>query len=322
MSSAPATLALDEVRLLRRGGGSRLPTPSTWNSTRANIDLRLHEHEARHDIVEKQTNPADSAQSFTFTGDAAGSHRRQRPDRRQQPMPGTYTSTEAVTPDWVLDSIVCNDGESQNPSSGSLVDRKATFKLDPGETVKCTFTDLVRQAHRREDGQPGVLLQAGDLITYTVTATNVGAADAHQRRRQRPAHRQAGRAGPAPSMVRLSPSGASLAPGKPSSARPYTSPRPTWTTPMSIPNTACAVSAQTSKPVRDDEDGLRSPSSPSSRPRRTDLRRGRRHHHVHREGHQHRQRPTLTSVVMTDKMLAKSKLNDFTCSPRVPVAPL
>ncbi|HKP19076.1 MAG TPA: SdrD B-like domain-containing protein, partial [Gaiellaceae bacterium] len=42
---------------------------------------------------------------------------------------------------WSLQSIVCNDGASATPSSGNVSTKTATFKLDPGETVKCVFTD-------------------------------------------------------------------------------------------------------------------------------------------------------------------------------------
>ena len=51
--------------------------------------------------------------------------------------PGTYSATETLPTGWGLTSIVCDDGNS----SGSLTYRKATFRLEAGETVKCTFTN-------------------------------------------------------------------------------------------------------------------------------------------------------------------------------------
>ena len=56
-------------------------------------------------------------------------------------MPGTYHSTEGdPTPNFDLTNIVCDDANS----SGSVGTRTATFRLDPGETVKCTFTNTQR----------------------------------------------------------------------------------------------------------------------------------------------------------------------------------
>jgi len=92
-------------------------------------------------IVEKQTDPDGAAGSFTFTGTAAGTIG----DGGNIPVgnliPGTYTSTENdPTPNFDLTSIVCNDGNS----TGDKTTRTATFRLEPGETVKCTFTNTQR----------------------------------------------------------------------------------------------------------------------------------------------------------------------------------
>jgi hypothetical protein len=94
-------------------------------------------------IVEKQTIPGGAAGSFTFSGDAAGSIS----DNEQIVVTGleagrTYTSTEINLPlGFSLVSIVCDDGQSANPSSGSVASKRATFKLDDDEVVKCTFTN-------------------------------------------------------------------------------------------------------------------------------------------------------------------------------------
>ena len=59
--------------------------------------------------------------------------------------PGTYTSTEAdPTPAFDLTDISCSDGGSATPSTGNPATRTATFRLDPGETVTCTFTNTER----------------------------------------------------------------------------------------------------------------------------------------------------------------------------------
>jgi hypothetical protein len=96
-------------------------------------------------IVRKVTNPVGAAGSFTFTGDAAGSIGDGGTITVNNLAPGTYTSTEAnPTPAFDLTGIVCDDGASATASSGSLATRTATFKLDPGETVTCTFTNRQR----------------------------------------------------------------------------------------------------------------------------------------------------------------------------------
>ena len=61
---------------------------------------------------------------------------RSRPTR----PPGQYTSTEAAQAGWDVTSIVCDDSNS----TGSVATRTATFNLDPGETVTCTFTNTKR----------------------------------------------------------------------------------------------------------------------------------------------------------------------------------
>ena len=201
-------------------------------------------------IVEKQTNPANSAQSFAFTGDAAGSIADNGQIVVSNLMPGTYTSTEAVTPDWVLDSIVCDDGQSQNPSSGSLVDRKATFKLDPGETVKCTFTNLLAKLTVVKTASPQFYTKAGEVITYTVTATNTGAATLTNvgvtdvlTPSNLPVPMTCNPVLPAT----LAPGAAVVCTGT------YTITQSDIENANSVSNSACATSAQTSKPVCDDE---------------------------------------------------------------------
>jgi hypothetical protein len=94
-------------------------------------------------IVEKQTNPNGAPGNFTFTGTAAGTIADNGMITVTNLVPGTYTSTEADPSPilFALTSIACNDGSSANPSTGNVTNRTATFKLDPGETVKCVFTN-------------------------------------------------------------------------------------------------------------------------------------------------------------------------------------
>jgi hypothetical protein len=50
-------------------------------------------------------------------------------------VPGQYTSTETVPAGWVLTGVSCDDGNS----TGDTGTATATFNVEPGETVKCTF---------------------------------------------------------------------------------------------------------------------------------------------------------------------------------------
>jgi len=93
--------------------------------------------------VKKLTDPSPDPTntSFTFTGHAAGSIKNGGVITVGNLLPGTYTSTEIVPSGWDLTAITCDDGASANPSSGDVSNKKATFKLDPGETVTCTFNN-------------------------------------------------------------------------------------------------------------------------------------------------------------------------------------
>jgi uncharacterized repeat protein (TIGR01451 family) len=126
-------------------------------------------------IVEKQTNPAGAAASFTFTGDAAGTIGDNGQIVVSNLLPGTYASTEAAAAGWTLSSISCDDGNS----SGNLGSRTATFRLEAGETVKCTFTNTkpapVGQGaiDVSKSADPTSLKEPGGPVTYSVTIRNV-----------------------------------------------------------------------------------------------------------------------------------------------------
>lgn len=88
-------------------------------------------------VVEKLTIPDGAPGGFSFTGDAAGTLSDNGRIIVQDLRPGRYSSTEATASDWALTGIGCSDTNS----SGDLATRTATFDLDPGETVTCTFTN-------------------------------------------------------------------------------------------------------------------------------------------------------------------------------------
>ena len=52
-------------------------------------------------------------------------------------QPGQFTSTETVPAGWNLTKIECDD----NNSTGDLNSATATFNVEAGETVTCTFTN-------------------------------------------------------------------------------------------------------------------------------------------------------------------------------------
>jgi hypothetical protein len=106
-------------------------------------------------IIEKQTIPdEDTTTSFGFTQDIDVSGPFSLKDGDQEIFlavsAGQYTVTEVdPTPEYDLTDLVCTDdfdGNSRNvvDSSEDKVNREATINLDPGETVKCVFTNTQR----------------------------------------------------------------------------------------------------------------------------------------------------------------------------------
>jgi hypothetical protein len=99
-------------------------------------------------VVKKKTDPVGSAGSFSFSGAVSGSIG----DGGQIVVPNLPTTNNATygvaegnpSPSFDLGSISCDDGSSTRPSTGDLAARTATFRLDPGETVTCTFTNAQR----------------------------------------------------------------------------------------------------------------------------------------------------------------------------------
>lgn len=116
-------------------------------------------------IVEKQTNPDGSTQSFTFAGDALGSLTDGEQIVVDNLAAGTYTATEAVPTGWELTDIVCNDDDS----TGNVGTATANFVVDAGETVTCAFINTSLSA---TDGTITILKQAspsdtGQLFSFT-----------------------------------------------------------------------------------------------------------------------------------------------------------
>jgi uncharacterized repeat protein (TIGR01451 family) len=89
-------------------------------------------------IVEKVMN--GGTDTFEFTGTPAGSISVDGGTISTDVAPGQYTSTELPTAGWNLGSISCDDENS----SGSISQRTATFRVEEGETVTCTFRNRKR----------------------------------------------------------------------------------------------------------------------------------------------------------------------------------
>ena len=93
-------------------------------------------------IVEKQTLPDGSQQTFGFSGDIAGTIG----DGQQitaSLAPGTYSVTESATSQWNLTDLVCDDDNS----TGNIGTRTATINVESFETVKCTFTNTLQEGN-------------------------------------------------------------------------------------------------------------------------------------------------------------------------------
>ncbi|MDD2482786.1 MAG: VWA domain-containing protein [Candidatus Shapirobacteria bacterium] len=81
--------------------------------------------------------------SFDFTGDVAGtiSTNNGNLEINNALTNYDYASQESLKIGWNLTDISCDDGSSVNPSLFDLPTRSAIFRVDPGETVTCTFTN-------------------------------------------------------------------------------------------------------------------------------------------------------------------------------------
>ncbi len=105
-------------------------------------------------IVAKETIPDGAEGAFDFTGDADGTIGDGETIEVNDLVPGTYTSTELTEEGFDLTSIVCDQHRQDDESGGNVLTKTATFDLDAGETVTCTFTNTQRTAidiHKEDD---------------------------------------------------------------------------------------------------------------------------------------------------------------------------
>ena len=55
---------------------------------------------------------------------------------------GAYSVTEQTPPGDTLTGLTCTDSDANGvPSTGDVASSTATINLDPGETVRCTYTN-------------------------------------------------------------------------------------------------------------------------------------------------------------------------------------
>jgi hypothetical protein len=89
--------------------------------------------------IRKQTLPDGDPQGFSFTGQISAVLK-DGEAASQEVGPGSYTVQEVVPKHWDLNSISCSDDDS----SGNVEQATATFVVDEGESVTCTFTNTKR----------------------------------------------------------------------------------------------------------------------------------------------------------------------------------
>jgi hypothetical protein len=94
-------------------------------------------------IVAKETVPDGSSAVFDFSGDIVASLSDGEASTPVSVDPGAHSVTESLGTGWSLTGISCDDDNS----SGDLGTATATFNVEPGEVVTCTFTNTADPAY-------------------------------------------------------------------------------------------------------------------------------------------------------------------------------
>ena len=126
--------------------------------------------------VVKSTDPAGSPQTFTFTGDAAGTLTDGQSIELENLLPGIYQSFEQVPDEWVVTGIDCQGAETSQVTTG---ESSVTLDLAAGEDVVCTFNNQRQPAAitiEKTASQPTVEL--GETYQYSVVVSSLGPATA------------------------------------------------------------------------------------------------------------------------------------------------
>ncbi|HSD98561.1 MAG TPA: hypothetical protein VLB73_02570 [Patescibacteria group bacterium] len=121
--------------------GSGTTTSSFSLTTGENVLCTFTNSIKKGTIIVKKTMVGGTG-SFDFTGDVAGTISTDGGIlTTSNVLPGTYTSVEGAATGWDLTNISCDDPRSATTSTEDVSAATATFKVDPGETVTCTFTN-------------------------------------------------------------------------------------------------------------------------------------------------------------------------------------
>ena len=144
-------------------------------------------------IVKKITDPSDSQETFDFDGPGAFDPTLGHNETDSLSVrPGQYAVTETVPPGWDLVSIDCDDANSTQDDTnlyGPGEDGIATYNVEPGESVQCTFEnrqwatktgqkfeDLDADGPSAEDpGIPGVTIGVFETDATFVMSTTTDA---------------------------------------------------------------------------------------------------------------------------------------------------
>jgi hypothetical protein len=117
--------------------GDETTRTATFNVTAGETVICTFTNTKRGEIiVEKQTIPDGDTATFNFTGEIEATLGDGGTSNKKV-VPGTYNVVETVPTGWELTDITCSDPNS----SGDLATATATFNVEAGETVKCTFTN-------------------------------------------------------------------------------------------------------------------------------------------------------------------------------------
>lgn len=127
-------------------------------------------------IVAKLTNGGDG--TFSYTGTGLGGRTQGITTSAGKGSltglgvdPGSYTITESPLSGWRLTGITCDNAQS----TGDVNSSTATYNINPGQTVTCTFTNLKETASISLSKTPSpTSLNVGDTVTYTFVVTNTG----------------------------------------------------------------------------------------------------------------------------------------------------
>ena len=124
-------------------------------------------------VIAEETNPISPMPSpapfpFTFQGDTDINFQLRSGESWSSPdlQAGAYPVRQiAMDAGWILDAIQCDDGGSSQPTTIDLASATATIRLDPGETVTCTFINE-RPGILFTESYAGIDLTEGSDQTY------------------------------------------------------------------------------------------------------------------------------------------------------------